>query len=132
MEFGSITEAARFGMNFERGRVEAASYNLALANVAYASAAEAQNASDTISQSIFGDMINSIDQTESQKLGVKTVHDPKHPLADKEGNVFFADVDPVKEMATLVSAVRAYEANVRAYNTNGSMNSAARSIGEQR
>lgn len=136
MDVMSITEAARFGMNYERARVEAASQNLALANVAYASAAEAQNAAEVISNSMF-EMLSGISSTASQakkaEMGsqVKTVYDPSNPHADAKGNVFYVNVDPVKEMATLVSAVRAYEANVRAYNTNGEMNRSALSIGER-
>lgn len=39
-------------------------------------------------------------------------YDPKHPDADENGMVAYPDVDMVKEMATMVSANRLYEANL--------------------
>ena len=133
MDFTSISEAARFGMTYERTRVEAASQNLALANVAFSSAEEAQQAADKITKSLFASLVGTQQNASTQaQAKVKVVHSPAHPLANAEGNIFYADVDPVKEMATLVSAIRAYEANVRAYNTNSDMNKAALSIGGNR
>ncbi|PCK03394.1 MAG: flagellar biosynthesis protein FlgC [Alteromonadaceae bacterium] len=144
MEFQSIAEAARFGMTYERSRVEAASQNLALANVAYSNAAQASQAAEQIQTNLFnsllsasgsdsnGNTLASSQLLSKQSSGVTTVHDPSHPLANSQGEVFFADIDPVREMATLVSAVRAYEANIRAYNTNGEMNQAALGIGGSR
>lgn len=37
--------------------------------------------------------------------------DPGHPDADAKGFVAYPNIDPVKEMADLMSAVRAYELN---------------------
>lgn len=136
MEFSSISEAARFGMSYEKARLEAASQNIAIANVAYSSESEAQKAADSITQKFFLMSLGVDSNNQSSRIvseaKVKMVHDPRHPLADKAGNVFYPDIDPVKEMATLVSATRAYEANVRAYNTNGDLNAAALSIGGKR
>jgi len=42
------------------------------------------------------------------------VMDPGHPDADAEGMVAYPNVDTVMEMAELISAIRAYEANVTA------------------
>ena len=53
--------------------------------------------------------------------GTRQVHDPSDPLADKSGMVSFPRVDLVEEMSTLMDASRAYEANVRAFNTLRSM-----------
>ncbi|VUD61763.1 hypothetical protein TDB9533_02887 [Thalassocella blandensis] len=130
MDFSSISEAARFGMNMERARLESASQNLALANVAYSSAADANQAAEAIHKSLFADLLSS--EQSPSVVKIKTVSDPAHPQANEDGNVFYIDVDPIREMATLVSAVRAYEANVRAYNTNGDMNAAALNIGSNR
>ena len=43
--------------------------------------------------------------------------DPSSPLADKNGYVRLPNVDPVKEMVDMISAVRSYEANLTAFNT---------------
>ncbi len=45
---------------------------------------------------------------------LKRVHDPGHPDADARGYVQMPNVDPVAEMVDLISAQRAYEANVTA------------------
>jgi flagellar basal-body rod protein FlgC len=44
----------------------------------------------------------------------KTVYDPGHPDADAKGYVQMPNVDTVTEMVDLISASRAYEANVTA------------------
>ncbi|MGH2970142.1 MAG: flagellar basal body rod protein FlgC [Solirubrobacteraceae bacterium] len=44
----------------------------------------------------------------------KLVHDPGHPDADAQGYVRMPNVDTVAEMVDLITASRAYEANVTA------------------
>ena len=46
----------------------------------------------------------------------KKVFEPDHPDADLEGFVEYPDIDPVTEMADMVSATRAYEASVTTLN----------------
>ena len=53
--------------------------------------------------------------TQDQTPG-KLVYDPGHPDADANGYVQMPNVDPVAEMVDLISASRAYEANVTAMN----------------
>jgi flagellar basal-body rod protein FlgC len=48
---------------------------------------------------------------------MKTVYDPGHPDADAQGYVKMPNVDTVTEMTDLISASRAYEANVTAMQT---------------
>jgi len=45
---------------------------------------------------------------------LKRVYDPGHPDADAQGYVSMPNVDTVSEMVDLISAQRAYEANVTA------------------
>ncbi len=52
---------------------------------------------------------------------MKTVYDPGHPDADAEGYVQMPNVEPVEEMVDLITASRAYEANVTAMQTAKSM-----------
>jgi flagellar basal-body rod protein FlgC len=51
----------------------------------------------------------------------RQVYDPGHPDANAEGYVEMPNVDPVTEMVDLISASRAYEANVTAMQTAKSM-----------
>jgi flagellar basal-body rod protein FlgC len=52
------------------------------------------------------------DQAEQRR-----VYDPGHPDADAQGYVRLPNVNAVSEMTDLISASRAYEANVTALNT---------------
>jgi flagellar basal-body rod protein FlgC len=46
----------------------------------------------------------------------RLVHEPGNPMADEHGMVSYPGVDPAAEMISLLSATRAYEANVAAMN----------------
>ena len=67
----------------------------------------------------------SIVEIGSKDMEPKWVHDPDHPDAVKEGphagEVAYPNINPMKEMVDMITAQRAYEANVQAI-------SAARSI----
>jgi flagellar basal-body rod protein FlgC len=45
------------------------------------------------------------------------VHDPRNPLADKEGYVFKSNVSEVTEMVEMMAAARSYQNNVEVINT---------------
>ena len=47
----------------------------------------------------------------------RLVYEPGHPLADAKGLVAYPRVDTATEMVSLMSATRAYDANVAAMNT---------------
>lgn len=55
-------------------------------------------------------------------------YDPGHPYADKEGYVDMPNVNVVKEMVDMITATRAYEANVSVISSTKSMMSQAISI----
>lgn len=52
-------------------------------------------------------------------------HNPTHPHAGPDGNVAFPNVHPIAEMVDMISASRAYEANVSAMDTAKAMAAAA-------
>jgi flagellar basal-body rod protein FlgC len=58
----------------------------------------------------------------------RLVYDPNHPDADANGYVHMPNVDVVKEMVDMISASRAYQANVSAIQEARSMGSAALNI----
>lgn len=57
-------------------------------------------------------------------------YDPSHPDADAEGYVSMPNVNPVHEMVDLITAVRAYEANVTVLNAAKQMAMNALEIGK--
>ncbi len=60
----------------------------------------------------------------------RMVYDPEHPDADENGYVAMPNVDIVSEMVDMISASRAYEANVTALNSAKSMMLKALEIGK--
>lgn len=52
---------------------------------------------------------------------LRTVYDPSHPDADDDGYVHYPNVNPVTEMVDMMTATRAYEANVTAMNAAKNM-----------
>ncbi|MBI3874228.1 MAG: flagellar basal body rod protein FlgC [Arcobacter sp.] len=60
-----------------------------------------------------------------QILDAKTApilrYEPEHPDANKDGYVAYPDINPVVEMTDLMEAMRSYEANLSAFQTQKSM-----------
>ncbi|MGE5652635.1 MAG: flagellar basal body rod protein FlgC [Bacillota bacterium] len=59
----------------------------------------------------------------------RRVYEPGHPDADQDGYVNYPNVNPVTEMVDMISASRAYEANVTVVNAAKSMAAKALEIG---
>ncbi|KPK02068.1 MAG: flagellar basal-body rod protein FlgC [Nitrospira bacterium SG8_35_4] len=80
---------------------------------------------------------NSSDQLEGVKVsGVAEdsrppviVYDPGHPDADENGNVSMPNINVIEEMVNMMMALRAYEANVKAFNISKGMYSKTLEIG---
>lgn len=131
MELNKVENIVRFGMAYERARVEVAAHNLAMANVALAT--DAKSPLQTVSARLdFAGQVgipNAVVESPA-RAETRLVHEPTHPLADANGMVHYPKVEPAMEMATLVSATRAYEANIRAYNSLKAMTLKAFEIGK--
>ncbi|MCF8057683.1 MAG: flagellar basal body rod protein FlgC [Bacteriovoracaceae bacterium] len=57
-------------------------------------------------------------------------YEPDHPDANDQGYVAYPDINIMEEMADMISASRAYEANISALNTTKSMAMKALEIGK--
>ncbi|MCW3488750.1 flagellar basal body rod protein FlgC [Dethiobacter alkaliphilus] len=66
----------------------------------------------------------SVDSTEP-----RLVYEPEHPDANEEGYVAYPNVNIVQEMVDMITATRAYEANVTALNASKNMFLKALEIG---
>lgn len=73
-----------------------------------------------------GVQVRSIVQDDSPP---RLVYDPRHPDADEDGYVAYPDINLVTEMTDMLSASRAYEANVTVVNVAKSMAQRALEIG---
>lgn len=131
------------GMALERARVEVAALNLANAHTTQAAGQPAYSPLRVVAQmahpQAFAAMMTSAEpasaamkpQFHIEPAGVapRLVHEPGHPLADAKGFVSYPGVNPAIEMVSLMSATRAYEANVAAMNTARTMALKALDIG---
>ena len=131
------------GMNVERMRVDVAALNLANANTVQGVGgsnyqplrvlAESQSSAGTssgadvggfgalVSQGLeSGDVVSQagpLARIVPANLAPRLVYEPGHPLANERGFVAYAGIDTATEMVSMMSATRAYEANVSAMNT---------------
>lgn len=112
MNIDAIFDATRAGLGHERLRLDAASRNLAAANVPLAPGSVAMR----FEAAGFTGRVSGASALSERPVPTRTVHDPGHPLADADGRVHYAATDMVHEMTTLMTASRGYEANVRAFN----------------
>lgn len=115
------------GMGVERARVEVASLNLANAHTVQAPGQPAFHPlrvvaaapgvfASLVGEGMHGHALPQV-QVEAAAVRPRMVQDPGHPLADAAGFVAYPGVDPATEMVGLMTAIRAYEANVAALNT---------------
>lgn len=121
------------GMAVERTRVEAAAMNLANANTVQDPAAAgfrplrvAARAGQAapfaiLVESGLGSTALPAAGVEPMDVAPRLVQEPGHPLANEQGFVAYPAVDTATEMVSMMSATRAYEANVAALNTARSL-----------
>jgi len=69
-----------------------------------------------------------VDKVVRDESGFKMKYDPSNPDANKEGYVAYPNINPVIEMADLIEATRAYQANVAAFQSAKSMAQSAINI----
>jgi flagellar basal-body rod protein FlgC len=112
-------------MGVERTRIEVAVSNLANAETTRGTNGEPYRRRDVL---LAADSPAGFDNVLGQAVGVKVAaivedqapfrieHDPGHPDADAEGMVRLPNVDSNVEMVDLLSASRAYQANLTAVN----------------
>jgi len=61
--------------------------------------------------------ISNLETDIQEQADVKRVYEPNHPDADPEGYVTYPDINVVWEMLEMITASRAYEANVTVMNS---------------
>lgn len=116
----AIYAVTRFGLDFERARMEAASRNIALSNTPVATGAKVASTTGAA----FAPQV-------ANNSGTREVQDPENPMAGADGIVRYPATDLATEMTTLMSAQRAYQADIRAFNTMHGMMLKALDIGSR-
>lgn len=142
--FNSINVSAT-GLTAERTRMDIISKNIANANTTRTSTGgpyrrqmvvfeekEGTPFSTYLSKYSSGTFKNQgvkISSIVEDKTPFKKVYEPGHPDADNNGYVMMPNVDIVTEMVDMITATRAYEANMTAINSAKSMAMKALEIG---
>ena len=142
MDYTPTFAISAAGMALERARVEVAALNLANAHTTQGPGQVPYSPLRVVAQAASTDGFSALMQVDPSAAALKPdfhvepanvapriVHEPGHPLADAKGFVTYPGVDPAAEMVALMSATRAYEANVAAMNTARTMTLKALDIG---
>jgi flagellar basal-body rod protein FlgC len=136
--FGALDISAS-GLSAERMRMDVTAENLANAQTTRTAAGGPYRRKDVVLQTATGDGFSAALSAAAgsvpgarpgqqaggvQVTGIvedqtapRRIYDPGHPDADAQGYVAMPNVNPVTEMVDLISASRAYEANVTAMTT---------------
>ncbi len=141
MDYRSAFAISAAGMSVEKLRLDVTALNLAnmnstkgvdgqlfkplrvVAKLGAASFASQFDASSSLASLLPAGRI------EEMNVAPRIMHDPGNPDADEKGNVQLPGVNHLGEMVNMMSAIRAYEANVVALNTAKTMAQRALDIG---
>lgn len=142
MDYSSAFQISAAGMNLERARVDATALNLANMHSARGADGTMFQPLRVVSgsapvpafaasyETVRGDLTMPADvRMEPTLAAPRLVHEPGHPQADEKGFVAYPGVNHLSEMVNLVSALRAYEANVVAMNAAKTMALKALEVG---
>ncbi|HWW08318.1 flagellar basal body rod protein FlgC [Collimonas sp.] len=148
MDYTHTFAISAAGMSVERTRVDVAALNLANAQtlqsadgksyqplqvVARTAGSDAASFNYLVSRGLQGgaDFTQNLPvaSVEASNASPRQVYEPGHPFANAQGFISYPGVDPAKEMVSLMTAMRSYEANVAAMNAARTMALKALDIG---
>lgn len=148
MSLGRIFDIAGSGMSAQSMRLNTTASNIANAQSASSSIGETYRARHplfaAVQQSLMaqaqGDGFEHQSTPESVGVEVQGVvesqaplemrYEPGHPKADKDGYVYYPNVNIVEEMADMISASRSFQANTEVMNSAKSMMQRVLTLGQ--
>lgn len=140
MSFRDIANIAGSAMNAQSVRLNTVASNLANADTAASSEAEAYRARKPVFAAVFdrnatddalaGAKVQVLDVVQSTEP-VRESYEPDNPLANADGVVFYPNVNSVAEMTDMMAASRAFETNVEVLNRLKSMQTSLLRLGEE-
>lgn len=142
MSFGNIFQIANSAMSAQNIRLNTTASNLANVDTVAGSPEQAYKSR----QPIFAAVLANFDQAEAidhpESVGVKVLgvvenqkaaqqeYRPDHPLADENGFIYKPNVNPMEEMANMISASRSYQVNAQVVDTAKQMAQRTLSLGQ--
>jgi flagellar basal-body rod protein FlgC len=110
------------GLDAERARMEITANNLANVHSTAGPNGEVYRKKIPVFKSVMNDAMNStpgsqlggvkIEEIVSDNRAPLEIYAPYHPSANKDGMVAMPNISPIEEMVDMITATRAYEANL--------------------
>ena len=127
MSLMTAIEVGASGLTAQRKRLEVHISNLVNANTTQPAGMEPYRPKDVLFATAnpgesFGTVLDdAVQGVEIVKVVIdqgppRKQYDPNHEHADKDGNVYYPNIDVLGEMFNVLSATRSYEANLQAVN----------------
>lgn len=145
MGLNAIFDVAGSGMNAQSVRLNTTASNIANADTASSSIDQVYRARHPVFKASFNEMlgharegVNSGEETAGVAvMGIvesdaplQPRYEPDHPMADKDGYVYYPNVNVVEEMTNMISASRSFQMNVDVMNSAKQMMQRVLSIGQ--
>jgi flagellar basal-body rod protein FlgC len=125
MSLFTIFDIAGSGMSAQSLRLNTTASNLANADSVSSSVDQVYRARNPVFAAVLDDAQQGYKQGGVQVKGIvesqapiRQEYNPSHQLADENGYIFHSNVDPIAEMANMMSASRSYQNNVEIANTS--------------
>lgn len=142
MSFTDIYSIAGSAMNAQTVRLNTVASNLANADAVSANPEDAYKALKPVFATVYSNTqlasgenaypnaeVRIVDVVQSRGDAEKR-YEPGNPLANREGYVYYPDIDVVAEMADMMSATRSFETNVEVMSNVKSMQQGLLRLGE--
>lgn len=125
-------------MNAQNIRLNLVASNIANASTVAGSKADAYKALNPV----FSQALQAASGNKTEYLGVavtdvvpskaenNAIYQPENPLADEDGYIYQSNVNPIEEMANMISASRSYQTSVEVLNTSKSLMMRTLRLGE--
>lgn len=141
MSFNAIYQIAGSAMNAQIVRLNTVASNLANAESAASNPQSVYQARKPVFAAVYqNDLLTrpvGLGGARVQVLDVVTAgreaqrrYEPGHPQADRDGYVYYPDINTIEEMADMMSATRSFETNVEVLNRVKSMQTSLLRLGE--
>jgi flagellar basal-body rod protein FlgC len=125
MSLMTAIEVGASGLTAQRKRLEVHVSNLVNANTIQQAGVEPYKRKNVVFSStspeqsfgaVFDEAVQGVEISKvvADTRAPKKEYEPNNPHADKEGYVFYPDINPMQEMFDVMSATRSYEANLQA------------------
>jgi flagellar basal-body rod protein FlgC len=125
MSLFNIFDIAGSGMSAQSLRLNTTASNLANVDSVSSSIGETYRARHPVFATVLKNTQQGMQQGGVEVRGVveslaplRQEYNPNHPMANAEGYVFHSNVDPIEEMANMMSASRSYQNNVEIATTS--------------